>query len=89
MNQEKLKNIIILRDIPSNLVDEAIIILKDNNQVNKKRMEDYAKDEGKNIIKEFLNGQKSPKTNNKKKLYFIISFAVIILILNFVRLHIF
>ena len=35
MNQEKLKNIIILKDLPSNLIEEAIIILKDNNSKQK------------------------------------------------------
>ena len=40
MNQEKLKNIIILKDLPSNLIEEAIIILKDNNSKDKKKMEE-------------------------------------------------
>ena len=31
MNKEKLNNIVILKEIPSNLIDEAIIILKSNN----------------------------------------------------------
>ena len=30
MNSEKMKNMIILKNLPSNIVDEAIIVLKDN-----------------------------------------------------------
>ena len=40
MNKEKLNNIVILKEIPSNLIDEAIIILKSNNSSNKKKIED-------------------------------------------------
>ena len=53
MNQEKLKNIIILKDLPSNLIEEAIIILKDNNSKDKKKMEEYSGSEAKNLIKEY------------------------------------
>ena len=51
MNKEKLNNIVILKEIPSNLIDEAIIILKSNNSLNKKKIEDYAKLEGMDIVK--------------------------------------
>ena len=30
MNTDKMKNMVVLRDLPSNIVDEAIIILKPN-----------------------------------------------------------
>ena len=53
MNKEKLNNIVILKEIPSNLIDEAIIILKSNNSSNKKKIEDYAKLEGMNIVKKY------------------------------------
>ncbi len=89
MNQEKLKNIIILKEVPSNLIEEAIIILKDNNQTNKKRMEEYAKGEGKQIIKEYLEKEYSKKSKSKKRIYLFTFFIVLVLILNFVRLHIF
>lgn len=89
MNQEKLKNIIILKDLPSNLIEEAIIILKDNNQTNKKRVEDYARQEGKNIIKEFLCKETRKKSINKKKSYFFICVIIAIFILNLIRVHIF
>ena len=35
MNTENMKNILILKDLPSNLVEEAIVFLKQN-QKNKK-----------------------------------------------------
>lgn len=88
MNQEKLKNIIILKDIPSNLIEEAIIILKDNNPKDKKRMEEYAKKEGKNVIKEYFQQQKIKNKKNKRKTYIFAFFIITILILNFIRLHI-
>lgn len=69
MNQEKMKNIIILKDLESNLLEEAILILKDNNQVNKNKMEEYAKEEGKNFINEFIK-QKNKKDKKKKYLFF-------------------
>ena len=30
MNNLDMKNIIVLKDLPSNIIDEAIVILKDN-----------------------------------------------------------
>lgn len=33
MNSNQMKNIIVLKDLPSNLIDEAFIILKDNKKV--------------------------------------------------------
>lgn len=40
MEESKMKNMIVLRDLPSNLVDEAFVILKPNKKI---RYEDYAK----------------------------------------------
>ena len=79
MNQEKLKNIVVLRDIPSNLVEEAIIILKDNNQINKKKLEEYAKDDGKNIVKEYLKNNSNKHYKNKKIAVFRRHFVVSVL----------
>ena len=42
MEESKLKNIVVLKNLPSNLVDEAIIILKSNKNV--KRLEKIDKD---------------------------------------------
>lgn len=88
MNQEKLKNIIILKDIPSNLIEEAIIILKDNNSKDKKRMEEYARKEGKSIIKEYFNQEKIKIKKSRKKTYLFAFFIITIFILNFIRVNI-
>lgn len=89
MNQEKLKNIIILKDIPSNLIEEAIIILKDNNSKDKKKMEEYSRDEAKKIINEYFKSEKTKNQKSKNKIYFFIFSMIIIFILNFIRVHIF
>ena len=35
MNMSDMKNMIVLKNLPSNLVEEAIIILKENNKIHK------------------------------------------------------
>ena len=35
METSKLKNMVVLRNLPSNLVDEAIIVLKSNKNIKK------------------------------------------------------
>ena len=35
MNMSDMKNIVILKDLPSNLVDEAIVFLKQNQKIKK------------------------------------------------------
>jgi hypothetical protein len=89
MNQEKLKNIIILKDLPSNLIEEAIIILKDNNSKDKKKMEEYSGSEAKNLIKEYFESEKIKTKKGKKKIYLFAFFMIIIFILNFIRVHIY
>lgn len=89
MNQEKLKNIIILKDLPSNLIEEAIIILKDNNSKDKKKMEEYSGSEAKNIIREYFEKEKIRSKKGKKKIYFFAIFMIVIFILNFIRVHIY
>ena len=37
MEASKLKNMVILKNLPSNLVEEAIVILKENKKVKKAR----------------------------------------------------
>lgn len=44
MDESKMKNIIVLKDLPSNIVDEAIVILK-----NKGNVKDKQKIENKNM----------------------------------------
>ena len=36
MNASRMKNIIVLKDLPSNLVDEAIVILKSGKKIKQK-----------------------------------------------------
>lgn len=38
MNIGQMKNIVVLRDLPSNIVDEAIVILKNNTKVKKREI---------------------------------------------------
>ena len=38
MNASRMKNIIVLKDLPSNLVDEAIVILKSGKKVKEKKL---------------------------------------------------
>ena len=53
MNQSSLKNMVVLKNLPSNLVEEAIIILKANKKIKKlEKIEKNKKVEEKNIIKE-------------------------------------
>ena len=35
MNNEGLKNIVLLKDLPSNIIEEAIIVLKENKKIQK------------------------------------------------------
>ncbi len=35
MNNEGLKNIVLLKDLPSNIIEEAIIVLKENKKIHK------------------------------------------------------
>ncbi len=41
MDISQMKNIVVLKDLPSNLVDEAIVILKNNSTIKKKETIDY------------------------------------------------
>jgi len=60
MDVSNMKNIIVLKNLPSNLVEEAIVVLKENKKV--KRYQ-YADSENVNI-----NKQKAEKTvNNEEK----------------------
>lgn len=61
MDISNMKNIVILKNLPSNLVDEAIVILKQNKKIkkpelvdNKKQKFSSSKDESKNIQDDFI-----------------------------------
>ena len=69
MNSNQMKNIIVLKNLPSNLIDEAFIILKNNkkikslerienkktNKIEKEKTEDYIVKEAEMIISEYLS----------------------------------
>lgn len=54
MNASKMKNIVVLKDLPSNIVEEAYVILKPNININKKdeNLNDDYKDKPCYIIEE-------------------------------------
>ena len=49
METSKLKNMLVLRNLPSNLVDEAIIVLKSNKKI--KKLEKIEKNRGTSLEK--------------------------------------
>ena len=48
MNVSHMKNIIVLKDLPSNLVDEAIVILKSGSKIKNKEIVDSKSSQGLN-----------------------------------------
>ena len=54
MNVSHMKNIIVLKDLPSNLVDEAIVILKSGSKIKNKEIVDSKASQG--IHTESLDG---------------------------------
>ena len=75
MNISNMKNIIVLKNLPSNLVEEAIVVLKENKKVHKyqvvEKNNDNCKKEGKEdkeyIIKEAEMLIKNYAENLEKK----------------------
>ena len=85
MNKEKLNNVVFLNNVPSNLIDEVILILKPVDIQSKKKVEEYAKLEGSEFIRSYLlNEVKSKKNWKKKNILLVISFILIILFLSIV-----
>ena len=64
MNMSDMKNMIVLKNLPSNLVDEAIIILKENKKIHKYEMADAKEDNSKEENKE-RNKKDSVKQDDK------------------------
>ncbi len=79
MDTNQMKNIIVLKDLPSNIVDEAIVILKNNSNVKKKETienknankfeeqsngsYELAVREAEYIIHDYINNIEKPKEN--------------------------
>ena len=77
MNNLDMKNIIVLKDLPSNIIDEAIVILKDNKIKKREKSENAAEfmktnviSEAQNVISEYIERLERPKKErqNEKKL---------------------
>lgn len=79
MDKNQMKNIVVLKNLPSNLVEEAILILKSNkkartykyidkkenvNQSNSKNQKDYVIREAESVITNYIN--KIEKKSEKK-----------------------
>ena len=64
MNMSDMKNMIVLKNLPSNLVDEAIIILKENKKIHKYEMADAKEENSKEENKE-QNKKDSVKQDDK------------------------
>lgn len=56
MDISKMKNIIVLKDLPSNMVDEAIVILKANVDLKKHELKDKKKENVKVGAKSKISG---------------------------------
>ena len=55
MEENKLKNMVVLKNLPSNLVEEAIIILKSSKKVKKlEKVDNDKKNEVKNLKKDTI-----------------------------------
>lgn len=52
MNQSELKNMIVLKNLPSNIIEEAIVVLKENKKIKKlEKIENNKNLDGRNIEK--------------------------------------
>ena len=73
MEASKLKNMVVLKNLPSNIIDEAIIVLKENQKVKKLQKVEQSKKIKKDkeyILKEaemIVNNYISKIENNDKK----------------------
>ena len=53
MEKSNMKNMVVLRDLPSNIVEEAIVILKPNKKIKKlQKVENQTKSDNKEKVKE-------------------------------------
>lgn len=73
MNSSKIKNMIVLRNLPSNIIDEAFVFLKTNKKIEiaekdisnsistKKGSNDYIINEAEMLINDYLSKQEKDK----------------------------
>ena len=68
MNNEGLKNIVLLKDLPSNLIEEAIIVLKENKKIHKVRKIIDINNEKKRQKNDKQNKNKNENNLNKNEI---------------------
>lgn len=73
MNTSSMKNIVILKDLPSNLIEEAIVFLKENEKLKKPELIDIDLKQKKTISSEKESKQKNPKDYIIKEAQMLIS----------------
>lgn len=68
MDTQKMKNVIILKNLPSNLIDEAIMVVKDKNKVKDINYSDFIKYKEENgIIQGSIKPEELKKIESIKK----------------------
>ena len=68
MDSQKMKNVIILKNLPSNLIDEAIMVVKDKNKVKDINYSDFIKYKEENgIIQGSIKPEELKKIESIKK----------------------
>ncbi len=81
MDISQMKNIVVLKDLPSNIVDEAIVILKSNSNIKKKEVidctnikktDENSRDsydvvikEAENVVQDYINSIEKNKETKK------------------------
>ena len=68
-NKQDMKNIILLRNLPSNIIDEAIIVLKDSypqDKIEAPKENKHIIDEATLLISEYIENYKKDKSQDKK-----------------------
>lgn len=96
-NKQKMQNIIVLRDLPSNIIDEAIIVLKEGVKkkvyTHKNERSKYIIDEANIIVNDYINKAEAENIteikNKYKKTKVINRFLTIISIVLFMLVVVF
>ena len=101
MENNSLKNIVVLKNLPSNIVEEAIVVLKENKtktqtkskaQEVKPKQKEYILKEAEMVVTNYLSNMENKKCKNNKKIernYKRLKIISICLIIAFVGLLIF
>lgn len=75
MDTSSLKNIVVLKDLPSNIVEEAFVVLKENQKIQKLELIDKSKKQNKDQsqVKDISEQNKNPKDYIVKEAQMLIS----------------